>query len=262
MSDSFMPVENVTPYASGECKRDQVKQIFDTLAHGYDRLNRILSLGIDRSWRYRALRPLREHSPARVLDMATGTADLAILAARLLPEVQVTGIDLSNEMLAIGRTKIANAGLTERITLQQGDCLDSALPDELFDVVMAGFGVRNFASLSAGFGEMYRVLAPGGQLVILELSKPITWPWRVLYRFYLRYVITCVGRLLTGHAQEYAYLPASIEQVPQREGMCALLRDAGFSACHFSSYTFGICTCYRATRGESKMSDCPPSLTT
>ena len=242
-----MRVESVKPYRTGESKRDQIRRAFDTLAHGYDRLNRVLSLGIDLHWRRRALRLLRDAAPPRVLDVATGTADFAILAARVLPQAHITGVDLSEAMLAIGREKVRAAGLDARVALQAGDGLAIDAPDGTFDAVTAAFGVRNFESLAAGLAEMRRVLAPGGRVVILELSEPPRFPMRPLYRFYLRAVIPFVGRLLTGHAQEYLYLPASIEQVPQGLEMLNLLSAAGFAACRLERYTFGICTCYTGT---------------
>jgi demethylmenaquinone methyltransferase/2-methoxy-6-polyprenyl-1,4-benzoquinol methylase len=239
--------ETVTPYASDECKRAQITRAFDTLAHRYDLLNRILSLGLDLGWRRRALRLLSAPPPARLLDVATGTADFAILAARRLPQIHVTGVDLSESMLAVGRRKVAAAGLAARVTLQAGDCLALDFPDVSFDAVTAAFGVRNFENLATGFRSMRCVLKPGGRVVILELSEPRHAPLRQLHRFYLRRWIPAVGRLLTGHAREYAYLPASIAQVPQGEAMLALLRDAGFTECRFEPYTFGICTCYTGT---------------
>ncbi len=239
-----MNVEKVTPYATGDSKRAQITQAFDTLAHRYDRLNRVLSLGIDVYWRHRALRLLRRSPPARLLDVATGTADFALLAARRLPQTHVTGVDLSENMLALGRAKVAAAKLDARIALQTGDGLALDFPDASFDAVTAAFGVRNFENLAAGFREMRRVLKPGGRVVVLELSEPERFPARPLYRFYLRRVIPAVGRLLTGHAREYLYLPASIEQVPQGEAMLALLRAAGFTACRRETYTFGACSCY------------------
>jgi demethylmenaquinone methyltransferase/2-methoxy-6-polyprenyl-1,4-benzoquinol methylase len=243
-----MSVETVTPYGTGEGKREQIARAFDTLARRYDLMNRVLSLGLDRSWRRRALAPLRRAAPARVLDVATGTGDFALLAARLLPQAQVTGVDLSEAMLALGRVKVAAARLGGRVTLQVGDGLALAFPDATFDAATAAFGVRNFESLAAGFRELRRVLKPGGRLVLLELSEPQAWPLRRLHRLYLRRWIPLAGRLLTGLAREYAYLPASIEQVPQGEAMLALLLEAGFSDCRCERYTFGICSCYTAER--------------
>lgn len=243
-----MSVETVTPYGTNESKRVQIARAFDTLAHRYDRLNRVLALGLDLAWRRRALAPLRAAAPARVLDVATGTADFALLAARLLPDARVTGVDLSLAMLEIGREKVTAAGFSDRVTLTAGDGLALDFPDASFDAAIAAFGVRNFESLAAGFHELHRVLRPGGTVVLLELSEPHAFPLRHLHRFYLRHWIPFVGRLLTGHAREYAYLPASIERVPQGEAMLALLREAGFSDCRCERYTFGTCSCYTGTR--------------
>ena len=239
-----MSVENVTPYGSNECKRVQITRAFDSIARLYDRMNRILSFGIDLCWRRRALRHLRGIPHALILDVATGTADFAIMAARRLPQARITGIDLSECMLAAGRTKVTGAGLDGRITLQVGDGLALDFPNGTFAAVTVAFGVRNFENLSAGFAEIRRVLKPGGSLVILELSEPEAFPMRQLYRLYLRRTIPFVGRMFTGLTSEYRYLQASIEHVPQGESMLALIRGAGFTDCTFETYTFGICSCY------------------
>ena len=239
-----MKVESVTPYASGASKRVQITHAFDALARRYDRLNRILSLGLDLGWRRRALRHLCAAPATSVLDVATGTADFAILAAQLLPLASITGIDLSEGMLEAGRNKVAAAGLGTRVTLRTGDCLALDFPNAAFGAVTVAFGVRNFENLAAGLAEIRRVVKPGGQVVILEFSEPRVFPLRPLYRFYLKRVLPFVGRLLTGLTNEYRYLPASIEQVPQGEAMLALLGEAGLTDCRLETYTFGICSCY------------------
>ena len=239
-----MKVEKVTPYASGESKRVQITRAFDAIACRYDRLNRILSFGLDLGWRRRALCHLLNPPPARVLDVATGTADFALLTAKRLPQTRITGIDLSQGMIEAGRIKVAAAGLEDRITLVTGDCLALDFPDATFDAATAAFGVRNFENLAAGLIEIHRVLKPGGCAVILELSVPRAFPLRQFHRFYLHCWIPLMGRILTGHTREYAYLPASIAQVPQGEAMLTLLRAAGFTDCRVDTYTFGICSCY------------------
>jgi demethylmenaquinone methyltransferase/2-methoxy-6-polyprenyl-1,4-benzoquinol methylase len=237
-------VEDITPYASGERKRVQVARAFDAIARRYDRLNRVLSFGIDTLWRRRALRLLRAEPPARLLDVATGTADFAILAARRLPRTRITGIDLSDGMLRIGRAKVAKAGLDGRVALEPGDCLALPYADGTFDAATAAFGVRNFEDIPAGLAELRRVLRPEGRVVILELSQPERFPMRQLFRLYLRTFMPFIGNLLTGRAEEYRYLPASIEHVPQGEAMLALLHAAGFTGCRRETYTFGVCSCY------------------
>ena len=239
-----MKVETVTPYDSKEGKRLQIMRAFDVLARRYDLLNRILSLGLDLGWRRSALRHLQGASPTHILDVATGTADFAIMAARQLPHARITGIDLSEGMLEAGRKKVTAAGLNDRITLETGDSLALAFPDATFDAATAAFGVRNFENLAAGFAEMRRVVKPGGQVLILELSEPTAFPLRHLHHFYLRHYIPLVGRVLTGLASEYRYLPASVEHVPQGDAMLALLSEAGFTDCRCETYTFGICSCY------------------
>ena len=239
-----MNIEHVTPYATGESKRVQIERAFDTIAHRYDRLNRLMSLGIDVLWRRRALRLLLPNAPTRLLDVATGTADFAIHAARRLPHARITGIDLSEGMLQIGRAKVENAGLADRVTLTAGDCLSLPFTDGTFDAVTVAFGVRNFEDIPAGLTEMRRMLKPDGRIVILELSQPEHFPMRPLFRFYTKAVMPLMGRLFAGHAEEYRYLPASIEHVPQGDAMLALLRGAGFTDCRRETYTFGICSCY------------------
>ncbi len=247
-----MNIEDLTPYASNESKSVQITRAFDVIAHRYDRLNRVLSFGVDLLWRLRALRLLQADPPARLLDVATGTADLAIMAARRLPHTRIVGIDLSGGMLETGRAKVAAAGLDRHITLAPGNGLALAFPDASFDAVTSAFGVRNFENLLTGFREMHRVLKPGGRIVILELSEPRAFPMRPLYRFYLRKVMPWAGRLLTGHGREYRYLPASVEKVPKGGAMLSLLQKAGFTGCRCISYTFGICSCYTGTRRGEK----------
>lgn len=242
--NSPIALESITPYGNSQNKREQITQAFDMIAHRYDRLNRILSFGIDRCWRRRSIRHLREAAPAHVLDVATGTADLAIMTARATPQTLVTGIDLSEGMLRIGQNKISRARLDDRVNLVLGDCLALPFPDATFEAATVAFGVRNFENISVGLSELCRVLKPQGIIVILELSRPEREPARSLFRFYLNTLMPFIGRHLSGHDREYRYLPASVAKVPQGDKMLALLRAAGFVACRFERYTFGACTCY------------------
>lgn len=246
-----MRVERVTPYGGEAGKREQIRRAFDTIAPGYDRANRILSLGIDRSWRRRALKLLRPYAPERILDVATGTGDFALLAARRFPSARITGIDLSDGMLAVAREKALRAGLADRIRFLEGDALDPPLGDERFDAVTVAYGVRNFERVEAGLAALYERVAPGGALLIVELTRPEHFPMRQLHALYLRHWIPRVGNRVTGDAAAYRYLSASIAEMPQGEAMAELLRTAGFSRVRIKRYTFGVCTCYLAERGNT-----------
>ncbi|MBO4288197.1 MAG: ubiquinone/menaquinone biosynthesis methyltransferase [Kiritimatiellae bacterium] len=236
-------VERLTPYGTGG-KTAQIRRAFDTIAPGYDRLNRLLSLGLDLSWRRRALREARLPQHAKILDVATGTGDFALEAARRFPDADVTGVDLSEAMLESARRKFADAGCASRLRLIAGDILETSLPLASFDLVTAAFGVRNFADIAAGLRKMAALLKPGGTLLVLELSRPRSPLVSVPYTFYLRVWMPFLGRLLTGHAAEYRYLPASIEAVPQGEAMLRLFAEAGLAAPRFERYTLGVCSAY------------------
>ncbi len=240
--------QNVRPYDDGRDKTAQVRDMFDNIAPAYDFMNRAMTMGIDKLWRRKAIAMLEPLHPRRILDVATGTADLALeLDRRLKPEA-ITGIDLSEEMLAIGRRKVESAGATGRITLECADCLRLPMPDGTFDCVTVAYGVRNFADLLAGYREMARVLKPGGTLCVIELSTPTGAVTAPLYRFYTRYIIPAVGRLVSHDTRAYSYLPESIAAVPQRERMTALMERAGFADCSFRTLTFGVCTIYTARK--------------
>lgn len=241
-------VEKITPYGGDEPKRRQVEQMFDAIAPAYDFMNRAMTLGIDRLWRAKAVRMVRAEKPRRILDVATGTGDLALELARKIPEAEITGVDLSEGMIAVGREKIARAGLDGRITLRAADCLDLPFGDGEFDCVTVGYGVRNFANLEAGYREMLRVLRPGGTLCVIELSEPVNPIVRPLYRLYTRGVIPIVGRLVSKDTRAYRYLPESIAAVASRERMCELMSRAGFRSARYRALTFGVCCIYLATR--------------
>ncbi len=241
-------VEHITPYGGEAPKERQVERMFDSIAPAYDFMNRAMTLGIDRLWRAKAVGLVRAAAPRRILDVATGTADLAINLARRLPEAEVTGIDLSEGMIDIGREKVGRAGLAQRVELQVADCLALPFGDATFDCVTVAYGVRNFADLEAGYREMYRVLRPGGMLCVIELSTPVNPLVKPLYSFYTRAIIPAVGRLVSKDTRAYTYLPQSIAAVPQRDDMCALMARAGFGRTAFRPLTFGVCTIYTATK--------------
>lgn len=241
------PQEKVKPYGQEGKKVEQVERMFDHIAPAYDRLNHLMSLGIDRSWRRTALKWLRLHRPALVLDVATGTGDFAIQACRMLPSASLTGVDLSEGMMQVGRRKVEQAGLAARIDFQREDCEALTFSDASFDAVTVAFGIRNFEHLDRGLREMCRVLRPGGHLVILELSTPDRPPMKQLYRIYSR-LIPLMGRLVSHDRSAYTYLPQSIRAFPQGEVMSESIRRAGFSDVRFRRLTFGVCTLYMATK--------------
>ncbi|MCM1521659.1 MAG: bifunctional demethylmenaquinone methyltransferase/2-methoxy-6-polyprenyl-1,4-benzoquinol methylase UbiE [Muribaculaceae bacterium] len=246
-----MEVENITPYGDGQGKTEQVREMFDSIAPAYDFMNRAMTLGMDRGWRHKAVSLL---SPAgrygRVLDVATGTADIAIKMARENATPEIVGVDLSEGMLAIGREKVKSAALPEgcEITLKQGDCLDLPFEDGSFDGVICAYGVRNFASIPTGLRSMWRVLRPGGRVVILELSTPRSPIVKPFYNLYTRCVIPLMGRLVSKDVRAYSYLPESIAAVPQGREMVSLLTDAGFSNARADTLCLGACSIYTAEK--------------
>ena len=242
------PQEKVMPYGSEGRKAEQVERMFDHIAPAYDRLNHLMSLGIDRSWRRRAIRWLAPFRPQEVLDVATGTGDFALLACRLLRPHTLTGIDLSEGMMQVGRQKAAEAGLDGHIRFQREDCEALSFPDASFDAVTVAFGVRNFEHLDRGLQEMCRVLRPGGHLVILELSTPERFPMKQLFSIYSKVAMPVIGRSISHDNSAYTYLPESIRAFPQGEVMQESIRRAGFSEVSFKRLTFGVCTLYMATK--------------
>lgn len=242
-----MQVEKINPYTGdSRHKSEQVREMFDAIAPAYDFMNRAMTFGIDRLWRRRAVRLMRDIPHGDVLDIATGTGDLAILMAERLDGSHVTGVDLSEGMIEIGRRKVAERGLDGRISLTTGDCLALPFPDNSFDCITCAYGVRNFENLAAGYKEMERVLRPGGLLVVLELSTPPSPVVKPFYSLYTRFLIPTVGRMVSKDTRAYSYLPESIAAVPQREEMCRVMRDAGLTDCRYIPLTFGTCTIYTA----------------
>ena len=242
------PQEHIKPYGDEGTKAAQVERMFDHIAPTYDRLNHTLSLGIDRSWRRKAIRALRPHHPRQMLDVATGTGDFALLACRKLQPQSLLGIDISEGMMEVGREKVRQAGLADRISFAREDCTALSLPDASFDAVTVAFGIRNFEHLDTSLGEMCRVLRPGGHLVILELSTPDRFPMKQLFALYSKVVMPLIGKLISKDNSAYTYLPESIRAFPQGEVMQQAIRNAGFSQVRFRRLTFGICTLYIATK--------------
>lgn len=242
--------EQIKPYDSVRHKTEQVEEMFDSIAPAYDFMNRAMTLGIDKLWRAKAVKMIRRRQPADILDVATGTGDLAIKLAREIPGVRVTGVDLSEQMLAIGRDKVRLAGLSDRISLSKADCLALPMADASFDAVTVAYGVRNFEHLAQGYREMARVLRPGGMLCVVELSVPQSRLVRPFYELYTRRIIPVIGRMVSSDRSAYTYLPASIAAMPQGERMLAIMEEAGLVRPALRPLTLGVCTIYTAFRPE------------
>ena len=243
-----MQVENINPYDDSRHKSEQVREMFDSIAPAYDFMNRAMTFGIDKLWRRAAVKLLANERHDDILDIATGTGDLAILLARKLDPLSVIGVDLSEGMVEIGRKKVNAAGLDEVVTLGIGDCLQLPFPDESFDCITCAYGVRNFQNLLAGYKEMHRVLRKDGMVVILELSTPRSAVIRPLYNLYTRHIIPNVGRLVSKDVRAYSYLPESIAAVPQGAEMSAIMVKAGLREAKHIPMTFGTCTIYTARK--------------
>ena len=244
--------EQILPYNNEEHKATQVKRMFDSIAGTYDQLNHTLSFGIDRIWRKKGIAYLRPFAPKSILDIATGTGDLAISMQRKLNADRIIGADISEGMMDVGRQKVAEAGLSEHISFEYQDCTALTYAEDSFDAVTAAFGVRNFEDIEQGIREMYRVLRPNGHVMILELSTPEHFPMKQLYSIYSKWVIPTIGRLFSKEQSAYSYLPASIKVVPQGKVMTDLLSRVGFSEVQARTLTFGICSLYTGTKNKQK----------
>jgi len=234
----------ITPYSnSAKGKKVQVAEMFDNIAPKYDFLNHFLSFGIDKVWRKNAIRLVMKHSPVRILDVATGTADFAIESLKTGAK-EIVGVDISEEMLTVGRAKIEALGAENRITLQKGDSEDLAFADNSFDAVTVAFGVRNFENLPVGINEIFRVLKPEGIVCILEFSKPKKFPVKQFYTFYSFYILPFFGRLFSKDRSAYRYLPESVENFPDGEEFLSILVKCGFKQTKQYRQTFGVTTIY------------------
>jgi len=236
----------VKPYSKDGSKREQVEKMFDSISHKYDFLNHFLSLGVDHIWRLKAVARLKDIQPKRILDVASGTADLAIAALKLNPD-EVIGIDLSENMLQVGRTKLDKKGI-KNITLMQGDSENLPFKDNEFDAITVGFGVRNYENLEKGLLEMKRVLRPGGKLVVLEFSKPSAFPIKQMFTFYSKYILPLWGKIFSGSQEAYVYLPESVKHFPEGQNFIDILEQCAYNKTSFSRLTFGITTVYEGTK--------------
>ena len=234
----------ITPYKNTtQGKKEQVATMFNNIAPNYDFLNHFLSLGIDISWRKRAIKILKRENPRRILDIATGTGDFAIAAMAINPE-KITGLDISEGMLAVGQEKINRKKLQNKIELVLGDSENLPFPDNTYDAITVGFGVRNFENLDKGLHEMYRVLSINGTVIILEFSRPKKFPVKQLYNFYFNHVLPFIGNLISKDENAYTYLPESVNAFPDGNDFLNILNKAGFKNTSSISLLFGIASIY------------------
>ncbi len=231
---------------SPESKKIQVEQMFDSISPKYDFLNHTLSLGIDKVWRKKTIDALKPISPKKILDVATGTGDLAIEALRLNPD-KIIGIDISEGMLAFGSEKLKKAGITN-IVLEKGDSENINYSENEFDAVTVAFGVRNFENLTKGLSEMYRVLRKGGMVAILEFSRPSTFPFKQFYNFYFNNIIPFIGKIFSKNNKAYTYLPQSVNAFPDGKQFVEIMTQCGYLDCKEKRFMFGVCTLYTAVK--------------
>ena len=232
--------------SKNETKSEMVREMFNDIAPTYDKLNHILSLDIDRLWRRNVVRILRRKGVKQVLDMATGTGDLAIAIARNIEGSQIFAADFSREMLAVAHKKVEALGLSERITLHECDAENISLADDTVDVATVAFGVRNFERQQKALTEIKRTIKPGGHLVVLEFSNPKCGFVRFIYRLYSHYILPAIGKVISKHNSAYKYLPESIDQFPAPETFVEMLREVGFDNIERHSQSFGIAQIYVA----------------
>jgi len=240
--------DNITPYEASELsKKQQVEQMFDNISPKYDLLNRILSGGIDIKWRKDVIKMVQAAKPQTILDIATGTGDLAIMMAKNT-DAQITGLDLSAGMLEVGRKKVETEGLTNRVKMIQGDSENLPFEDNTFDCITVSFGVRNFENLEKGLAEIRRILKPGGTFIILEFSYPTTFPMKQLYTFYSKNILPAIGKLISKDQTAYTYLPDSVAAFPHGEEMKSILKNVKFTQPIDKKLTFGIASIYKSIK--------------
>lgn len=241
-------VESVNPYDSDSPKKEQIVQMFDSIATKYDKLNGVLSLGIDGYWRREALGILKKFPHNHILDVATGTGDFAIQAYKTLSPETITAVDISEGMMAVGEEKVKERGLDEVITFHRQDCAYLTFNDNCFDAVTSSFGVRNFEDIDKSFQEVYRVLKPGGVFMFIELTTPNKSPIKELYSTYTEHVMPILSNLFATEQSAYNYLPNSIEAFPQGRDMMLILKKNGFRRIRLRRLTLGITTIYIAEK--------------
>lgn len=241
--------DSVVPYKDSDLsKKNQVADMFDSIAHRYDFLNRFLSAGIDVIWRKKAIGYLKDIKPQKVLDVATGTADVALMTEKMLHPSSIIGIDISDGMLEIGRQKIKQKSLEPIIQLYNGDSANIAYTDNSFDAVTVAFGVRNFQQLEKGLSEILRVLRPGGKLVVLEFSRPKTFLIKGFYNFYMKSISPNIAKIFSKNKTAYAYLDESIQKFPEGKNFTDILQNVGFKNIVNKPLSLGICSIYCGTK--------------
>jgi len=238
-------LKQVTPYEDEQLsKKEQVAQMFDNIAPKYDFLNHLLSMGVDKIWRKKAIKILIKQQPKQILDIATGTGDFAFETyAQVKPE-RVIGVDISKEMLLHGQQKAKQRKVEDKIFFEYGDSENLHFKDNSFEAITVAFGVRNFENTAKGLKEMQRVLTPGGNLVILEFSKPSNPVFKVLFKFYFKNILPFIGKIVSKDNRAYTYLYESVEVFPEKGAFVALMKEAGFKNCKWKALTFGICSLY------------------
>lgn len=240
--------QKVNPYKDSELgKKEQVRQMFDTISGNYDGLNRVISFGIDVKWRKKVVRLVGEKSPETIMDIATGTGDLAIALAATGAK-RVVGLDISPGMLEVGKEKVSKKSLDSTIEMVLGDSENLAFENNTFDAITVAFGVRNFENLEKGLGEIFRVLRPGGQFVVLETSVPTKFPYKQGYAFYTKYILPSIGKLFSKDRSAYKYLSESASVFPHGKDFNNILAKIGFIGIENMPQTFGVASIYVATK--------------
>ncbi|MEM8528034.1 MAG: bifunctional demethylmenaquinone methyltransferase/2-methoxy-6-polyprenyl-1,4-benzoquinol methylase UbiE [Bacteroidota bacterium] len=240
--------KEVKPYTAEGSKKEQVSNMFNNIARYYDFLNHFLSLGIDKLWRKRVIRELKKSNPRHLLDVATGTADVAITVANKIDVDKVIGLDIAIEMLEIGRKKVRKQNLNNTVELISGDAENLPFEDNTFDAITVAFGVRNFEHLDKGLAEMHRVLKPQGKLVVLEFSKPTLFPFKQLFNFYFSTILPFIGRITSKDPKAYRYLYESVQAFPDGEAFLSRLNAVGYENIKQIPLTFGISSIYLGTK--------------
>ena len=240
--------KTIKPYKDSELgKKEQVEKMFDNISEDYDGLNRVISLGIDVSWRKKVVKLVGEDNPQQILDIATGTGDLALMMAKLNPQ-KIIGLDISAGMLAVGKQKIAKANLSDKIEMIVGDSENMPFDDNTFDAITVSFGVRNFENLDKGLTEILRVLKPGGKFVVLETSNPTQFPFKQGYKFYTNFILPVIGKIFSKDKVAYSYLSESANSFPFGEAFNNILQKNGFNNAKNLPVTFGVASIYTALK--------------